>query len=637
MTIFSLFARDRAMSSGSLPPASPVSSAASSAVTARDDDALSVASGFFSDVDDADEVDCASDDAVAGAADDDDNSATDTATASDEGAASVETTGSANSTAGADLHRLCTMGSTNLPAGAGLTDPMHTDGIGNDVAQGVTGVDDTVHAVHDDTFQDDQDILFQDGIHDDGIDTCPDFDDSIFDPTLLVPATDDCPVFDTANCETDLPVPDALPGHVQVTSNNDQASHVQDAANSPVQDQVSAARVATSTRLALVPGSTSEPPGSRQPVDTTVAATSLATDVPAAPSLATLSVFAHNAAVFRCIACSFAAPQLAELRAHRHRKNRGTVFTDVFHSGCTCAMSFAQRAAATRHSLHCGTAQTARCDATSTPQLQQQQHTEDTPATGGGPTVTRRNPLPDLATLLTSSSRPWLAARSRLRVSLIRTDTQDSSGTSTQHVTVLTGCKRRRLNPSLVPDQDQDIDMDHLDAAPVDDFLLRMMAYAPNTTSASPKHTHFQQPLIVPSSAVPVIFTLPRHDEENQDVATGVTEDLDDHKDDDLDDNNDDFDIITDDKDENDDENDGNDDEHVDNGNDDDDDGATDTAAADDVTPSEVTLPQDPDVAMPDPDPESAAWTMFFDGAFRPRSRQHGAGAGAGATLFKAQ
>ncbi|CAI5722360.1 unnamed protein product [Hyaloperonospora brassicae] len=163
MAIFSLCARDRAMSSGSLPPASPVSSTASSAVSARDDDALSVASEFFSDVDDDDNDDCASDDAVAGAADDDDNSATDTATASDEGAARVETTGSANPTAGADLHRLCTMGSTNLPAGAGLTDPMHTDGIGNDVAQGVTGVDDNVHAVHDDTFQDDQDIMFQDG------------------------------------------------------------------------------------------------------------------------------------------------------------------------------------------------------------------------------------------------------------------------------------------------------------------------------------------------------------------------------------------------------------------------------------------------------------------------------------------
>ncbi|CAI5722371.1 unnamed protein product [Hyaloperonospora brassicae] len=38
---------------------------------------------------------------------------------------------------------------------------------------------------------------------------------------------------------------------------------------------------------------------------------------------------------------------------------------------------------------------------------------------------------------------------------------------------------------------------------------------------------------------------------------------------------------------------------------------------------------------MPDPDPESAAWTLFFDGAFRRRSRQHGAGAGAGATLFQ--
>uniref|UniRef100_H3H5T8 Uncharacterized protein n=1 Tax=Phytophthora ramorum TaxID=164328 RepID=H3H5T8_PHYRM len=38
MAIFSLFARGRALSSGSQPPASPVSSTASSVVTARDDD-----------------------------------------------------------------------------------------------------------------------------------------------------------------------------------------------------------------------------------------------------------------------------------------------------------------------------------------------------------------------------------------------------------------------------------------------------------------------------------------------------------------------------------------------------------------------------------------------------------------------
>ncbi|OWY95055.1 hypothetical protein PHMEG_00035051 [Phytophthora megakarya] len=132
-----------------------------------------------------------------------------------------------------------------------------------------------------------------------------------------------------------------------------------------------------------------------------------------AATTATLSIFAHNATVFRCTVCGFSAPQLADLRSHRHRQQRTTTFTDVFHSGCACAASFAQRAAATKHSIRCETSQSAP----STERPLTQQLTADTQAAEGGSTVTRRNPPSDSATT-TSSNRPWRARRSLPRVPL---------------------------------------------------------------------------------------------------------------------------------------------------------------------------------------------------------------------------
>lgn len=237
--------------------------------------------------------------------------------------------------------------------------------------------------------------------------------------------------------------------------------------------------------------------------------------------------------------------------------------------------------------------------------------------------MTRRNPPPDLATPTTSSSRPWLAARSRLRVSLLGTDTPDSSGTSTRQGTSLTGFKRRRLNPSLVLEEDQDVDTESRTTAPADAFLRRMMAYTP-----APR---FLQASRDTSTPVPVMTTLPEHGVDVVAGTNGVNDDFDDHNDDDFDDNNDDdeFNEIDDDTD---DDNNDNDDDNGDN-NDEHDDGDNATAG-DDVSPGEVPLTHDRDVAMADHDPDSAVWTLFFDGAFRRRSRRHGAGAGAGATLF---
>ena len=386
--------------------------------------------------------------AVAGAgAADDDNYAADTATvtATEKGAVRVGDTGSANPTAGAGLEWLCTMGSTTLPAGAGLTDSMDSDGIVDGAAQVDTFDDEAVQAANDEGYQDGDDMLFDDDSSDDDAAICPNFDDWIFDSTPLVPAIDDCPVFDTPGCASYLTVPDALPGNVQDNTDDNQASHAQalshDPVHDPVHDHVSVTRSAPSNHLAIVPGLKRDLQRSRQPVDTTVAALSLATDALAAPSLATLSVFAHNASVFWCIACSFATPQLAtELRAHRHRRHRGTLFTDVFHSGCVCAMSSAQRAAATRHSLLCGTAHNANFAGL----LMPHQTTVDTLAAGEGSTVTRRDNPPDFATPSTSSSRPWMDAHSRRRVSSLSTGTLDQSFTSTEEDAALTEVNRLR-------------------------------------------------------------------------------------------------------------------------------------------------------------------------------------------------
>ncbi|KAF1331622.1 reverse transcriptase, partial [Globisporangium splendens] len=66
-----------------------------------------------------------------------------------------------------------------------------------------------------------------------------------------------------------------------------------------------------------------------------------------------LSIFAHNARLFRCVACGFAAPHMAELRSHRHRHHRGVDFVDIFHAGCACGVSYTSRIAATRHAEAC--------------------------------------------------------------------------------------------------------------------------------------------------------------------------------------------------------------------------------------------------------------------------------------------
>ncbi|KAF1326490.1 reverse transcriptase, partial [Globisporangium splendens] len=66
-----------------------------------------------------------------------------------------------------------------------------------------------------------------------------------------------------------------------------------------------------------------------------------------------LSIFAHNARLFRCVACDFAAPHMAELRSHRHRHHRGVDFVDIFHAGCACGVSYTSRIAATRHAEAC--------------------------------------------------------------------------------------------------------------------------------------------------------------------------------------------------------------------------------------------------------------------------------------------
>jgi hypothetical protein len=220
MAIFSLFARGRALSSGSQPPASPTSSTASSAVTARDaDDAVSVDSGFFSDADDDFESADEGDPAASGA----------------EG---------------------------EWPAGLDASQP--PDG-----------------AAHAGQAAEDQ-------------------------------AADDHAAA-------------ALPHAADV--------------------RAAAAAQAPSTAAPVIGRDaewTSEPHGSRPDAASAnePAVQAAADDAVDAPRLATLSVFTHNATSFACIACAYSAPQLADLRVHRHRRHRGTTFTDVFHGGCACAASF---------------------------------------------------------------------------------------------------------------------------------------------------------------------------------------------------------------------------------------------------------------------------------------------------------
>ncbi|EGZ18743.1 hypothetical protein PHYSODRAFT_332487 [Phytophthora sojae] len=216
----------------------------------------------------------------------------------------------------------------------------------------------------------------------------------------------------------------------------DQAAADQVAAGGQDADAHQAAddRAAASTLAVPMPGNdqTSEPQSSRLLGAAAVSGNSeTAPAADDAPPLATLSVFAHNATSFRCIACAFAAPQIADLHAHSCRQHRGTTFTDVFHGGCACAASFAQRAAATRHSLRCGTAPSALGAARPT----QQPAPADTEAAGGGPTVTCR--------FLTTNASP------------------------TEATAPLSGNKRRRLHPpaASTPTQDGDMELRATDAA----------------------------------------------------------------------------------------------------------------------------------------------------------------------------
>ncbi|CAI5722253.1 unnamed protein product [Hyaloperonospora brassicae] len=120
----------------------------------------------------------------------------------------------------------------------------------------------------------------------------------------------------------------------------------------PAPDEDAAPDAATTDPLAPTPGWTIESQDSRSPADYP----DIDDGATPAPSLATLSIFPHNAATFCCVTCDFVAPQLAELRAHRDRRHLGIPFMDIFHSGCACAMSFVKRASATRHTLYCGAA-----------------------------------------------------------------------------------------------------------------------------------------------------------------------------------------------------------------------------------------------------------------------------------------
>ncbi|EGZ18741.1 hypothetical protein PHYSODRAFT_501412, partial [Phytophthora sojae] len=231
-------------------------------------------------------------------------------------------------------------------------------------------------------------------------------------------AVDWLPVLDETAPPTTAAHADQAAADQVAAGGQDADARTHDATDQAGDDRATTAgggRAAASTLAAPMPGNdqTSEPQSSRLLGAAAVSGNSeTAPAADDAPPLATLSVFAHNATSFRCIACAFAAPQIADLHAHRCRQHRGTTFTDVFHGGCACAASFAQRAAATRHSLRCGTASSALGAARPT----QQPAPADTEAAGGGPTVTRRNPPPDSAITNTSPSRSWRAHRSRLCV-----------------------------------------------------------------------------------------------------------------------------------------------------------------------------------------------------------------------------
>ncbi|KAL4106490.1 hypothetical protein PRIC1_004541 [Phytophthora ramorum] len=298
-----------------------------------------------------------------------------------------------------------------------------------------------------------------------------------------------------------LSVLDDAPPAAAAPTARDGADHApDDEIQAAVRDADDAGAAPPAATMPMLPDDwTSEPHGSRS----AVAADASDTPAAAASQLATLSVFAHNATSFACIACNFSATQLAELRHHRRRQHRDRTFTDVFHSGCACAASFAHRAAATRHSLHCGTASITSGAAPT----MQQPPPADTPAAGRGPTVTRRNPPPDSATSNTSSFRPWRAHRSRLHV-FPRFTALAVRSPMTESSTLLSGHKRRRVDPSPASHPGEDVDMelradDHATA-----FLRRMMAYTPvsstpitATTSSTTEST--VPPTPTPSSLMP--------------------------------------------------------------------------------------------------------------------------------------
>ncbi|CAI5710565.1 unnamed protein product [Hyaloperonospora brassicae] len=602
------------------------SSTASNAITARDEDAVSVGSDFFSDDGDADDsASAATDEGVAAAADADDIDVDATAAATDEDAARVGAARDANPTAGAARERLLATAATGLVDDASLTEPMDNDGNTlQDIdiaAQGVAFHGAMDQAAYDDCFQDVEDILFEYTVDDDATATCPDFDDSIFDAAHPAMETDDCPVLVQDVRPVDLLAEYPAPHPVQA---------------GPAPDQAAASDAATTDPLAPTPGWTIESQDSRSPADYP----DVDDGATPAPSLATLSIYPHNAATFRCVACDFVAPQLAELRAHRHRRHRGTPFIDIFRSGCACAISFAQRAAATRHSLHCGTAQEATLTAISARLMAP----ADTPAAEGGPMVTRRNPPPDLSTPPTSSFWPWLAARSRLRVPACSAGSSSPSPSSRPGTAAsLSGAKRRRLNSSLLVGQDEDVDMDHNEDNTVDAFLRRMMVYAPDTSNTSTTPPQDIRPATAPSTPTVVSSELTRHDVSHNAGATDDEDEVDDPNDAVLDEHYDEHfdDSFDDNSDDNFDDTFAGDDGHDDTATENDnkagttDDGAGDNAAAGTVAPGAFYLAHDHDSTMNAQDPEPTSWTLFFDGVCRRRSMVSNAAAGEGAILFQ--
>ena len=185
--------------------------------------------------------------------------------------------------------------------------------------------------------------------------------------------------------------------------------------------------------------------------------------------------------------------------------------------------------------------------------------------------------------------------------------------------------------------------MEHREDTPVDAFLRRMMAYAPDTSNTSTTSLQDIRPATAPSTPTVVSSELTRHDVSHNAGATDDEDEVDDPKDDVFDAHFDEHfdDTIDDIPDDTFDDTFAGDDEHDDTSTEHDnkagttDDDAGDNAAAGTVAPGAFSLAHDHDSTMNAQDPEPTSWTLFFDGACRRRPLVSGAAAGAGAILFQ--